>query len=140
MLSNLSPQPLPNTNSKKLIAFAVFPMASSGLAKHHVMISDNTVPVPFDQQYFDLDDAMMMPENLQVTLQTVIRLVSDMPTVHYATGSCSICMESFWTSEGTSAASTQVSCGHVYHHNCITDWLLNGNSYYCPLCRRQISR
>ncbi|TYG64107.1 hypothetical protein ES288_D06G082300v1 [Gossypium darwinii] len=139
MLSNLSPKPFPNTNSKKLIAFAIFPMATSGSAKYHV-VSHNTVPVPFDQQYFDLDDAMMMPENLQATLQTVIRLVSDMPTVHYPTGSCSICMESFWSSEGTSAAPRQVSCGHVYHHNCITVWLLNSNSYSCPLCRCQISR
>ncbi|KAK8602277.1 hypothetical protein V6N13_058079 [Hibiscus sabdariffa] len=103
--------------------------------KYRVVVSGNdTVPVPFD-----LGDAMMMPENVEATAQTVTRLVSDMPTVDYATGNCSICMEGFWPSEGSSA-SRQVSCGHVYHDDCITDWLLNANCYSCPLCRHQISR
>ncbi|GMI97755.1 hypothetical protein HRI_003444800 [Hibiscus trionum] len=113
---------------------------AAGSPKNHVVVSgDNTVSAPVDQRYnFDLDDAMMMPQNLEATSHTVTRLVSDMPTVDYATGNCSICMENFWPSEGSSA-SRQVSCGHVYHHDCITDWLLNANSYSCPLCRHQIS-
>lgn len=116
---------------------------ASGSAKYHVIVSGdaNISSVPYTQQ-FDLDDAMTMPMNLQARHQTVTRLVSDMPTVSPATGACcSICMESFWESQGSGAASSsrQVSCGHVYHHNCITDWLLNGNSNSCPLCRHQIS-
>ncbi|XP_022756449.1 E3 ubiquitin-protein ligase RNF181-like [Durio zibethinus] len=110
---------------------------ASGSAKYYVVVSGNNISVPFTQ-HFDLDDAITMPENLQARHQTVTRLVSDMPMVNYATGSCSICMESFWQSDGA-AASRQVSCGHVYHHNCITDWLLNGNSNSCPLCRHEIS-
>ncbi|XVF34910.1 hypothetical protein REPUB_Repub18cG0099100 [Reevesia pubescens] len=100
----------------------------------------NNYVIPFTQQ-FDLDDALSIPpENLLARHQTVTRLVSNMPSVNHAAGNCSICMESFWQSEGSSTASREVSCGHVYHHNCITDWLLNGNSNSCPLCRHQISR
>ncbi|KAK8503079.1 hypothetical protein V6N13_025839 [Hibiscus sabdariffa] len=109
-------------------------MAAASTKYHDVVSGNNAVPVPFD-----LDDAMMMPENVEATAQTVTRLVSDMPTIDYATGNCSICMERFWPSEG-SCASRQVSCGHVYHHDCITDWLLNASFYSCPLCRHQISR
>ncbi|MBA0668897.1 hypothetical protein Goklo_001772 [Gossypium klotzschianum] len=106
-----------------------------GSAKYNVVVSgNNDIAVPFDHQ-FDLDDAMTMPENLLSRHQAVVRLVSDMPAVNHATGSCSICMESLSESEG--GGSRQVSCGHVYHHDCITDWLLNGNS--CPLCRHEIS-
>ncbi|XWS26783.1 hypothetical protein CRYUN_Cryun26dG0059800 [Craigia yunnanensis] len=108
---------------------------ASGSAKFHVVVSANNSVIPLTQQ-FDLDDAITMPENPQARQQAVIRLVSDMPTVNYATGSCSVCMESFWQSE---EAARQVSCGHVYHHNCITDWLSNGNSNSCPLCRHEIS-
>ncbi|KAK8597709.1 hypothetical protein V6N13_095109 [Hibiscus sabdariffa] len=112
---------------------------AAGSTKSHVAVAgNNAVSVPIDQRYFDLEDAMTMPQNLEATPHTVSRLVSDMPTVDYATGNCSICMENFWPSEGSSA-SRQVSCGHVYHHDCITDWLLNANSYSCPLCRHQIS-
>ncbi|XWS69934.1 hypothetical protein CRYUN_Cryun03dG0006000 [Craigia yunnanensis] len=109
---------------------------TSRSAKYHVVVSGNNISVPFTQQ-FHLDDAITMPENLLARHQTVTRLVSDMPTVNYATASCSICMESCWKSEGV--VSRQVSCGHVYHHKCITDWLLNGNSNSCPLCRHEIS-
>ncbi|XVE70492.1 hypothetical protein DITRI_Ditri10aG0076600 [Diplodiscus trichospermus] len=110
---------------------------ASGSAKHHSVVSGNNISGPFTQA-FDLDCAITMPENLQARQRTVTRLVSDMPTVNYATGSCSICMESLWQSEGA-ASNGQVPCGHVYHHNCIADWLLNGNSNSCPLCRREIS-
>ncbi|KAE8658210.1 Detected protein of unknown function [Hibiscus syriacus] len=113
---------------------------ASGSTKDHVVVSgNNTLTVPLDGRYFDLDDAMIMPEDPTATVQTVMRMVSAMPTGNYATGNCSICMESLCPSNGSSA-SRQVSCGHVYHHDCITDWLLNGNSYSCPLCRHQISR
>ncbi|MBA0668896.1 hypothetical protein Goklo_001771 [Gossypium klotzschianum] len=107
-----------------------------GSAKCNVVFSgNNDISVPFDH-HFDLDDAMTMPENLLTRHQTVVRLVSDMPTVKQATGSCSICMESLSEFEGD--GSRRVLCGHVYHHDCITDWLLNGNSNSCPICRHEI--
>ncbi|KAL4324652.1 hypothetical protein GQ457_11G017510 [Hibiscus cannabinus] len=108
-----------------------------GSAKYHVAVSSNNVLVPFAHQ-FDLDDALTMPDDVLARHQTVVRLVSDMPAVDHATGSCSICMESLSRSEGAGSR-RRVSCGHVYHHDCITDWLLNGNSNSCPLCRHEIS-
>ncbi|XVF49117.1 hypothetical protein PTKIN_Ptkin03bG0242600 [Pterospermum kingtungense] len=115
---------------------------ASGPAKYHVVVvvsgDVNNTSAPFITQQFDLDEAMTMPVNVQARHQTVARLVSDIPVVNPETGRCSICMESFGKSE-EAASSRQVSCGHVYHHNCITDWLLSGNSNSCPLCRREIS-
>ncbi|KAE8731967.1 Detected protein of unknown function [Hibiscus syriacus] len=112
---------------------------AAGSTQYDVVVSgNNTIPAPSDGRHFDLDDAMMMPEDPAAMAQTITRLVSEMPTGSYATGNCSICMESLWPSDGSSAP-RQVSCGHVYHHDCITDWLFNANSYSCPLCRHQIS-
>ncbi|GMI88568.1 hypothetical protein HRI_002526100 [Hibiscus trionum] len=86
-------------------------------------------------QQFDLDEAITMPENPQARQQEVSGLVSDMLAVKHAAGSCSVCMECFDKSEETAR---RVWCGHVYHHSCITGWLLNGNSNSCPLCRHEI--
>ncbi|XVF88624.1 hypothetical protein PTKIN_Ptkin19aG0065800 [Pterospermum kingtungense] len=113
-------------------------MASTS-AKFHLVVSGNSSvinPLMMITQQFDLGDALTKPENPQARQQAVIRLVSDMPAVHHTTGCCSVCMENFWQSQ---EAARQVSCGHVYHHSCITDWLLNGNNNSCPLCRREIS-
>ncbi|CAA7054090.1 unnamed protein product [Microthlaspi erraticum] len=47
---------------------------------------------------------------------------------------CSICFESL---VGTSdKAPTQISCSHVFHDRCISQWLRRKNS--CPLCRREL--
>ncbi|XP_022760819.1 E3 ubiquitin-protein ligase RNF181-like [Durio zibethinus] len=91
----------------------------------------STVDKATDQ--FDLVDALTMPDNPEARRQAVICLVSEMATVDDATGDCSICFQSL--SEGTPK---QVSCNHVYHRQCITDWLLNGRSNTCPMCRHDI--
>ncbi|XWS22174.1 hypothetical protein CRYUN_Cryun29cG0012100 [Craigia yunnanensis] len=87
---------------------------------------------------YDLDDGLTMPYNPEATRQAVIRLVSEMPKVDDATGSCSICIQSFSESDSESGAARRVSCGHVYHENCITNWLLSGRSSSCPMCRHDI--
>ncbi|TYI71424.1 hypothetical protein E1A91_D08G293800v1 [Gossypium mustelinum] len=92
--------------------------------------------IPDIAQRFDLDEAITMPGNPKTRLEEVAGMVCDMPEVDQAAGSCSVCMESFGKSE---KIARRVSCGHVYHHNCITNWLLNGNGDSCPLCRREIS-
>lgn len=59
---------------------------------------------------------------------------------------CSICMEDFEESHDSEGggkslfrvSNRRVPCGHVYHSNCITEWLERCNS--CPLCRHHISR
>ncbi|GMI88570.1 hypothetical protein HRI_002526300 [Hibiscus trionum] len=136
-------------------------LMASGSPMFHVVVSgnNNSVATPYPSQQFDLDEAISMPENPSVIIsyldhqfdldeaitmpdypqseqQTVTDLVSNMPMVDRAAGSCSVCMESFDKFE---EVARQVSCGHVYHHNCITGWLLNGNNNSCPLCRREIS-
>ncbi|KAL5759586.1 hypothetical protein ACOSP7_018104 [Xanthoceras sorbifolium] len=45
---------------------------------------------------------------------------------------CSICMEQLWG--GTYA--TAMPCSHVYHGDCIVQWLKQ--SHFCPLCRYEM--
>ncbi|KAK7270070.1 hypothetical protein RIF29_22959 [Crotalaria pallida] len=44
---------------------------------------------------------------------------------------CSICLLEF---EGEDAVSKLKRCGHVFHVNCIEQWL-EGCQFSCPLCR-----
>ncbi|KAI4333115.1 hypothetical protein L6164_017960 [Bauhinia variegata] len=44
-------------------------------------------------------------------------------------GGCSICLEDFKVGSQV----TRMPCLHLYHRNCIVDWLRQTNS--CPLCR-----
>lgn len=44
---------------------------------------------------------------------------------------CSICLVEF---EGGNAVSKLRRCGHVFHFNCIEQWL-ERNQFSCPLCR-----
>jgi len=41
---------------------------------------------------------------------------------------CSICLEQFSKNRPVT-----LSCGHIYHKNCIKNWLKNNDA--CPLCR-----
>ncbi|GMJ06414.1 hypothetical protein HRI_004310600 [Hibiscus trionum] len=45
---------------------------------------------------------------------------------------CTVCLDEF--SDGDEV--TSMPCGHVYHYNCIVEWLKS--SHLCPLCRYQM--
>lgn len=45
---------------------------------------------------------------------------------------CSVCLEGM-----TPEIQTRTSCGHLFCHNCLTDWINRGNNT-CPVCRTQI--
>ncbi|CAB9526903.1 Zinc finger, C3HC4 type (RING finger) [Seminavis robusta] len=45
---------------------------------------------------------------------------------------CPVCMEAFVVEDVVSWSSYE-SCSHVYHHQCIKEWLLRHNN--CPFCR-----
>jgi len=45
---------------------------------------------------------------------------------------CSICMEAFHVGESVSW-SADPDCGHAFHHDCISEWLLRHKE--CPYCR-----
>lgn len=49
---------------------------------------------------------------------------------------CTVCMDGFTGAAAAGGGKQLVSCGHVYHENCITKWLSLHNS--CPLCRSSI--
>ncbi|XP_010533312.1 PREDICTED: E3 ubiquitin-protein ligase ATL41-like [Tarenaya hassleriana] len=48
---------------------------------------------------------------------------------------CSICLQDFLGSSGKNL--THMPCSHVFHSDCVFEWLRKQNS--CPLCRREIS-
>ncbi|KAK4270668.1 hypothetical protein QN277_019446 [Acacia crassicarpa] len=53
---------------------------------------------------------------------------------------CSICLEEITPSdkeEEEGDVRIPKPCGHVYHHSCITKWLINHHT--CPLCRFKIT-
>ncbi|KAD6795145.1 hypothetical protein E3N88_06041 [Mikania micrantha] len=92
---------------------------------------------------FDLDEALTMDDyisfsNVSVNTQDPELLspeeardeVSGMPTVVPALGVCTVCLESLYSS------CKQAPCGHLYHADCITQWLLFRNS--CPICRSKV--
>ncbi|KAF1872921.1 hypothetical protein Lal_00016026 [Lupinus albus] len=53
---------------------------------------------------------------------------------------CQICLEKFYgekEDEDTDVEITTMPCGHVFHHQCIKQWLQT--SHMCPLCRCPLS-
>ena len=46
---------------------------------------------------------------------------------------CAICHEPF----SMLAIVTDLSCGHLMHHNCLCDWICRHNS--CPICRENVT-
>lgn len=92
---------------------------------------------------FDLDMALTMPEDSVTELDkqrddaqataAARHMVDEMPTVVVGGGEhCAVCMEGFRGDGGK-----QVRCGHVFHENCIFQWLSIRDS--CPLCRSKVS-
>jgi hypothetical protein len=47
---------------------------------------------------------------------------------------CSICYSNFVESEKLG----ELSCKHIYHKHCISEWLLNSPHKNCPLCRQYV--
>ncbi|KAK1417363.1 hypothetical protein QVD17_26490 [Tagetes erecta] len=97
---------------------------------------------------FDLDDALTMDDPTPDTVEIIVtsnakevevlsaeeahEKVSGMPTVvPSSSGVCTVCMESL------QSTCKEAPCGHLYHADCITQWLSFRNS--CPTCRFNVS-
>ncbi|XP_061359953.1 E3 ubiquitin-protein ligase Os04g0590900-like [Gastrolobium bilobum] len=53
---------------------------------------------------------------------------------------CSICLEKL--GDGSNSNLVCTKCSHVFHEDCITEWLqhcIAHQSYSCPLCRCQVT-
>lgn len=49
---------------------------------------------------------------------------------------CPICLQPFCRSEQTSPVVALRSCGHAFHHICISKWALYAPT--CPICRKDV--
>jgi hypothetical protein len=49
---------------------------------------------------------------------------------------CPICLQPFCRSEQTSPVVALRSCGHAFHHTCISKWALCAPT--CPICRKDV--
>ena len=54
---------------------------------------------------------------------------------------CTVCMENHFHTTGDRGTMKLNSCGHLFHYNCIFEWLngTSSNSNLCPECRIQFS-
>lgn len=68
---------------------------------------------------------MELPQDV-LTASTLRRLNRDTPD-------CSICLEKFRVKDVV----TRLPCTHVYHSNCIREWLTQSGS--CPVCKHPVS-
>ncbi|KAL1563263.1 RING-type E3 ubiquitin transferase [Salvia divinorum] len=95
--------------------------------------------IPIDEM-FDLDEALTMAEvsidnheeaDGESKAKAASRLLDQLPTVEgEGGGDCAVCSEGLWLG----GAAKQISCGHVFHQDCILRWLSVVCS--CPLCRQ----
>ncbi|KAA8497645.1 E3 ubiquitin-protein ligase ATL9 [Porphyridium purpureum] len=51
---------------------------------------------------------------------------------------CSICLESFVDDEENAQELMQLPCSHLYHSECIVNWVMLGRHKTCPLCHAHL--
>jgi hypothetical protein len=64
---------------------------------------------------------------------TNIKLEESLTYIDYSeeySGICSICYSPF------SDKITKLNCEHIYHKDCIANWIIKGNGKNCPMCRK----
>lgn len=71
-----------------------------------------------------------------------IVLPSGEDNIEWAKMNCSICLEEIDFSADAERKATQLSCGHIYHQDCISEWYFGGVTSVskCPLCRERMDR
>ena len=69
-----------------------------------------------------------------------ILLPSGEDNLEWANITCSICLEEIDFSVEAEKKITQLSCGHMYHQECISEWYFGGVTSVskCPLCRERM--
>ena len=68
-----------------------------------------------------------------------IVLPTEEDNIEWAKMTCSICLEEIDFSPDAAKKPTQLSCGHIYHQDCISNWYFGGVTSVsrCPLCRKK---
>lgn len=52
---------------------------------------------------------------------------------------CSICLDKYRPGDTICVAKVK-GCDHIFHHDCISEWLQSANHDHCPLCRTNLMR
>ena len=96
----------------------------TGYCKNKPMVKyDSTIVVPSKEGSTQLNNQCM-----KITGQN-----DDNAYVISSQPNCSICLEDY---NHFSIVSSNKFCGHVFHHDCIREWLLHERT--CPVCRKEI--
>ena len=94
-------------------------------------MANNDVPL------FSLEDENFRNETLtREQINNINTFVfKDLDHENINSNHCIICQENFHQEDKVSA----LSCRHIFHQECVENWLLNYNSV-CPICRREVER
>lgn len=99
-------------------------------------IIDELCPNPDSMSYEQL---LNLEDNVgKVSKGLTEQQIDNLPTIKYHQkiskdiDKCIICMEEFKRREKVKA----LPCGHIFHHNCIKEWLLKEKT--CPFCKSEI--
>ncbi|KAG7552872.1 Zinc finger RING-type [Arabidopsis thaliana x Arabidopsis arenosa] len=87
---------------------------------------DLTVRVTVTYPYVFVDETSL--KVLRVRLGRI--KAEELKSLNMETESCSICLKSLVS---RSKALTRMSCSHVFHNDCLVEWLYRKNT--CPICR-----
>ncbi|KAI3905820.1 hypothetical protein MKW98_006454 [Papaver atlanticum] len=94
-----------------------------------------------DQNATTSDSSSATPPPSISSSDSILAVVSNMPTVAMDDTVCIVCMEGPHdhqadhdeTDHHQEVVGKQMPCNHIYHANCLSTWLSRYNS--CPLCR-----
>ncbi|RDX87606.1 E3 ubiquitin-protein ligase RNF43, partial [Mucuna pruriens] len=92
-----------------------------------------------DDDYIDLNEHQYVLQSTSQIAESTSQIVDLLKEVEstelpfYSTDQCAICLEEFCTGSKLEVVSTE--CLHVFHKECIIQWLQKCTFRSCPLCR-----
>ena len=118
-------------NLKLKILFRLRKVANFNLRKEILLFQRNHINSQLSRPFFvsnlsDLNDLLRMINYEKEILNRRLINVEIKPE-----DECIICTDP----QASGEKLTMLSCGHIYHNSCITNWLMNSNPQ-CPICRK----
>ncbi|EQC39252.1 hypothetical protein SDRG_03457 [Saprolegnia diclina VS20] len=89
--------------------------------------------------YVILREFLMIPDDVTSARNRLAIAVMNLTDIEPPTalgGGCSICLEPWQHANVPALATVQLPCGHVYHEECVIEWIRQNAN--CPVCRAVI--